>query len=73
MIYRIPVHAALKLFRTSRNWPQSYVAKKLNVTTSALSRYESGQRQVTLGLLRKYTELGLKYNPLTGEYNDEIE
>lgn len=32
----------IKYLRNERNWTQAYVAKKLNISAPALSRYESG-------------------------------
>ena len=32
----------IKYLRNERNWTQEYVAKKLNISAPALSRYESG-------------------------------
>ena len=32
----------IKYLRTEKNWTQEYVAKRLNISAPALSRYESG-------------------------------
>lgn len=32
----------IKFLRTEKNWTQEYVAKRLNISAPALSRYESG-------------------------------
>lgn len=32
----------IKYLRNEKNWTQAYVAKKLNISAPALSRYESG-------------------------------
>ena len=52
MLYR-----ALKLLRTSHDFKQKELAKKLGISASHLSEIESGQKTPSLVLLERYGEV----------------
>lgn len=53
----------IKTLRNERNWTQDYVAKKLNISSPALSRYESGAYEPKdLALVSEFAKL---YNVTT--------
>ena len=51
------VHRALKLLRTSYDFKQKELAKKLGISASHLSEIESGQKTPSLVLLERYGEV----------------
>ncbi|WP_162287857.1 helix-turn-helix domain-containing protein [Indiicoccus explosivorum] len=50
------IHRLLKSTRESLDIPQNEMARRLNVTPSALSRYENGSRTIPLAMLPKLQE-----------------
>ena len=51
------LHRALKLLRTSHDFKQKELAKKLEISASHLSEIESGQKAPSLVLLERYGEV----------------
>ena len=51
------LHRALKLLRTSHDFKQKELAKKLGISASHLSELESGQKTPSLVLLERYGEV----------------
>jgi transcriptional regulator with XRE-family HTH domain len=51
------LHRALKLLRTSHDFTQKELAKKLGISASHLSEIESGQKTPSLVLLERYGEV----------------
>ena len=51
------LHRALKLLRTSHDFKQKELAKKLGISASHLSEIESGQKTPSLVLLERYGEV----------------
>ena len=51
------LHKALKLLRTSHDFKQKELAKKLGISASHLSEIESGQKTQSLVLLERYGEV----------------
>ena len=51
------LHLALKLLRTSHDFKQKELAKKLEISASHLSEIESGQKTPSLVLLERYGEV----------------
>ncbi|OJU11939.1 MAG: hypothetical protein BGN88_01195 [Clostridiales bacterium 43-6] len=47
----------LKSLRLSKNYEQAYVAKKLNVSRSLISSYESSTRLPSVEMLIRYSQL----------------
>lgn len=48
----------IKKLRIEKNWTQEYVAKKLNISVGALSRYETGMYEPkSLDLVKDFAEL----------------
>lgn len=47
-------HKHLKLYRENLNIPQKEIAKRLNVSPSALSRYENGGRRIDVSQLHEF-------------------
>lgn len=48
----------IKKLRTEKDWTQEYVAKKLNISVGALSRYETGMYEPkSLDLVKDFAEL----------------
>ncbi|OIK10082.1 helix-turn-helix transcriptional regulator [Bacillus sp. MUM 13] len=58
----------LKELRQSKNWNQDYVANKLNISRSAVSKYETGRQAPTVDVLMRYADLfGVSQNLLLSE------
>ncbi len=51
------LHRALKLLRTSHDFKQKELAKKLEISASHLSEIESGQKSPSLALLERYGQV----------------
>ena len=51
------LHRALKLLRTSHDFKQKELAKKLEISASHLSEIESGKKTPSLVLLERYGEV----------------
>jgi transcriptional regulator with XRE-family HTH domain len=51
------LHRALKLLRTSHDFKQKELAKKLGISASHLSEIESGKKTPSLVLLERYGEV----------------
>ena len=48
----------IKKLRIEKDWTQEYVAKKLNISVGALSRYETGMYEPkSLDLVKDFAEL----------------
>jgi len=47
----------IRLLRQQRNWTQGYVAKKMGITTAALSKIEVGDSDLNLSRLNQIAEI----------------
>lgn len=64
----------IKDFRLKSGYTQQELADKVGITKAAISKYEKGQRQPRLEMLKKIAEvLGVNWTDLVSEEQREIE
>src|SRR5690349_10170129 len=69
-----PLAKNLKKFRTWRKWSQADLAKHTGLQPSAISHFESGQREPSLGnFIKLYKALKVAPSTLLGDNDDKNE